>query len=60
MPDIEKKEPGRPVVEQPERGDPRQHEPAEKVRDGGGTGKSQDRPPRRRPGNADSPWMGGG
>jgi hypothetical protein len=61
MPDIEKREPGHPVVEQPERGDPRQHQqPIDKVRDTGVKGKPQDRAPDRRPGKADSPWMGGG
>jgi hypothetical protein len=62
MPEIEKKESGRPAVEQPERGDPRLREqPIEKARDAGvAKGKSQDRPPGQRPGSTDSPWMGGG
>lgn len=61
MPAIEKKEPGQPAVEQPERGDPRLREqPAESTRDVGIKGKPQDRPPARRPGQAESPWMGGG
>jgi len=59
MPDTAKKEPGRPVVEQLERGDPRLNEEP-RDRDAGIKGKPQDRPPRRRPGNTDSPWMGGG
>jgi len=60
MPEIEKKEPGRPDVKQRERGDIRQrNQPIEKRRDETTTPKpAQDRPPARR--GDDSPWMGGG
>ncbi len=60
MPDAQKKEPGHPVVEQPERGDPRLHEqPADKGKDAGITGPTtNDRPPAKR--DPQSPWMGGG
>ena len=60
MPKIEKKEPGRPDVEQRERGDPRQHyQPVEKIRDIPND-SAQDQPPADKPGRHDSPWMGGG
>jgi hypothetical protein len=59
MPEIEKKEPGRPDVTQRERGDPRQHrEPVEKRPPPAPPESSHDRPPANR--SDDSPWMGGG
>jgi hypothetical protein len=59
MPEIEKKEPGRPDVQQRERGDPRQqYQPIDKQKGPGNT-TAQDRPPASR-GDDDSPWMGGG
>ena len=60
MPEIEKKEPGRPDVEEPERGDPRLREPAnEKARDPGIIkGTPDDGRPATR--DLDSPWLGGG
>jgi hypothetical protein len=61
MPHTEKKEPGRSNVEQPERGDPRQHEqPIDKVRDTGNVGSRQDSRPEPGRRDDDSPWMGGG
>jgi len=59
MPEIEKKDPGRPDVKQRERGDIRQqNQPIEKRRDETTPKPAQDRPPARR--GDDSPWMGGG
>jgi hypothetical protein len=59
MPQIEKKEPGRPDVQQRERGDPRQHDQSnEKTRDEAKPNRAQDTPPASR--GKDSPWMGGG
>jgi hypothetical protein len=60
MPEMQKKEPGRPDVEQPERGDPRLREPSvEKAPDAGIiTGTSDGRPPATHDPN--SPWLGGG
>jgi hypothetical protein len=62
MPETEKRDPGHPVVQQPERGDPRLRDRTiERAPDAGGVkGKPEDRPPARRPGNGDSPWLGGG
>jgi hypothetical protein len=63
MPEVEKKkEPGRPVVEQPERGDPRLGDrTVEPVPESGIVkDKPEDRPPARRPGKTESPWLGGG
>ena len=59
MPEIEKKEQGRPDVEQPERGDPRLHEPSVEKAPGTGIikGTSHDRPPATH--DPDSPWLGG-
>jgi hypothetical protein len=59
MPDIEKKEPGRPDVQQHERGDPRQHDqPIDRHRPEPPKKPAQDEPPASRGHN--SPWMGGG
>jgi hypothetical protein len=59
MPEIVKKEPGRPDVENRERGDPRQHyQPIEK-HEQEQTETAQDQPPANRRSD-DSPWMGGG
>ena len=61
MPHTEKKEPGRSNVEQPERGDPRQHEqPIDTVPDTGNVGKRPDSRPAPGQRDHDSPWMGGG
>jgi len=59
MPEIEKKEPGRPDVQQRERGDVRQQDqPIDKIRDESRSETAQDTPPAPR--GRDSPWMGGG
>ena len=61
MPQTEKKEPGHSNVEQPERGDPRQHDqPIDKVRDTENAGKRPDSRPAPGQRDHDSPWMGGG